>query len=101
MSTEKRSIFYHLVLSTVKMEFIDHAAVHNNQGLLSDVENEDEFDNIIDASYDHTESFYKEVDNRPFQFHNQTRSSHDAINESRKNLYEAEDEQPELFDPID
>ena len=57
MSTEKRSIFYHLVLSTVKMEFIDdQAAVHNNQGLLSDVENEeDEFDNIIDASYDHKE----------------------------------------------
>ena len=39
------------------MEFIDdQAAVHNNQGLLSDVENEeDEFDNIIDASYDHKE----------------------------------------------
>ena len=101
---QKNIFFYHLVLSTVKIEFTDdEAAVDNNQELLSEVENEeDKFDDIIDDSYDHEEgaSFYREVDKRPSQFHNHTRNSHDAINKSLANLYKVEDEQPELFDPI-
>ena len=57
----------------------------------------------MDDSYHYEQgvSFYREVDNRPFQFHNQTRNSNDAINDSQENLYEAEDKQPELFDRID
>ena len=74
---------------SAKMKFIDdQAVVDNDHELLSDTENEDdEFDDLIDNSSLQEEgvSFYREVDSRPFQFHNETRNSH-AINELQDNL---------------
>ena len=91
------------------MEFIDdEAVVDNDQELLSDFEEEEEKitdeldDEFIDDS-SHPEDgarFYKELASNNAKSPNQTRNWHDAIFECDYSLYETEDIQPELYDPV-
>ena len=62
---------------------------------------EDEELNFIDDTAEEEQqdqSFYREVDNQPFKFLNQTRNFNEVIQESHQEYF-GEDDLPEMFDP--
>ena len=69
-----------------------------SEGELSE---EDEELNFIDDTAEEEQqdqSFYREVDNQPLKFVNQTRNFNEVIQESHQEYF-GEDDLPELFDP--